>query len=133
LGSITITQRDLERLRNLLSDAVSQSSRDYLEKLEAELNRATIVTPEEIPADVVTMNSTVRLVDLDTDEDMIVTLVYPDEADIRQGKISVLAPIGTGMIGYRVGDIFEWEVPEGTRRLKIAEMMYQPEAAGKDI
>ncbi|MFO7322819.1 MAG: nucleoside diphosphate kinase regulator [Chloroflexota bacterium] len=133
MGSITITQRDLERLRNLLSDAVSQSSRDYLEKLEAELNRATIVTPEEIPADVVTMNSTVRLVDLDTDEDMIVTLVYPDEADIRQGKISVLAPIGTGMIGYRVGDIFEWEVPEGTRRLKIAEMMYQPEAAGKDI
>jgi len=120
------------RLRNLLEDAKATGyrGRDDLKELEAELNRGTVVAPQEVPGDVITMNSKARLIDLDTGEEMIYTLVFPDDADIDQNKISVLAPIGTAMLGYRVGDTFEWKVPEGLRRLKVEELLYQPEAAG---
>ena len=74
--------------------------------------------------------STVRLKDLDSSKELIYSLVFPKEADVDKGKISVLAPVGTAMIGYRVGDIIEWEVPSGLRRLKVEEVLYQPEASG---
>jgi regulator of nucleoside diphosphate kinase len=105
----------------LIDDAKRLAPRgnEYLESLAAELDRGIRVAPTEIPPDVVTMNSRVRLVDLDTNEEMVYTLVFPDDADIAQSKISVLAPIGTAMLGYRVGDTFEWQVPNGTRRLRV--------------
>lgn len=89
-----------------------------------------MVAPEEISRNVITMNSTVALLDMDTGEEEIYTLVFPEAADIAAGKLSVLAPIGTGMLGYEVGDIFEWRVPAGSRRLQVKEIVYQPEAAG---
>ena len=130
--AIYITEYDLTRLRILLEDAKASGyrGRDDLRELEAELNRGTVVAPQEVPGDVITMNSKARLIDLDTGEEMIYTLVFPDDADIDQDKISVLAPIGTAMLGYRVGDTFEWQVPEGLRRLRVEEILYQPEAAG---
>jgi regulator of nucleoside diphosphate kinase len=76
------------------------------------------------------MRSKVRLRDLDTGEEMVYTLVFPSEANFDEGKISVLAPVGTAMLGYRVGSLIEWEVPSGRRRLKVEELLYQPEAAG---
>lgn len=76
------------------------------------------------------MRSTVRLKDLESGKEMIYSLVFPDEADVEQGRISVLAPVGTAMIGYRGGDTIEWEVPSGLRRLKVEEVLYQPEASG---
>ena len=76
------------------------------------------------------MNSQVVLSDLETSEDVIYTLVFPSDADIDAGKISVLAPIGTAILGYRVGDVIEWMVPSGKRRIAIKELRYQPEAAG---
>ena len=76
------------------------------------------------------MNSQACLIDLDTGEKMTYTLVFPRDADVERGKISVLAPIGTAMLGYRVGDVFEWSVPEGLRRLKVKRILYQPEACG---
>jgi len=129
---IHITQFDLERLQRLLQEAKYTGYRksEYLEKLQEELERAEIVSPKEIPGDVITMNSIVCLVDLDTGEEETYTLVFPENADIKQGKISVLAPIGTAMLGYEVGDIFEWEVPAGKRRLRVAKILYQPEASG---
>jgi len=69
-------------------------------------------------------------VDLDTGEEEIYTLVFPENADLKQGKISVFAPIGTAMLGYEVGDIFEWEVPAGKRSLRVEKILYQPEASG---
>jgi regulator of nucleoside diphosphate kinase len=102
----------------------------YLENLLGELNRAQIVAPQEIPGDVITMNSQAILLDLDTQEEEIYTLVYPENANSTEGKVSILAPIGTAMLGYRVGDMFEWEVPAGKRRLKVGKILYQPEAAG---
>jgi regulator of nucleoside diphosphate kinase len=102
----------------------------YLDRLDGELERAEVVNPIDIPKDVVTMRSTVRLKDLDNGKEMVYSLVFPNEADIDEGKISVLAPVGTAMIGYRVGDVIEWEVPSGLRRLKVEEIIYQPEASG---
>jgi regulator of nucleoside diphosphate kinase len=71
-----------------------------------------------------------HLIDLESGEELIYTLVFPHEADIRQGKISVLAPIGTAMLGERVDNVFEWPAPDGLRRLQIKGLLYQPEAAG---
>lgn len=129
---IHITQFDLERLRKLLFDAQSTDYRksEYLEKLQMEINRAEVVSPKDIPSDVVTMNSTVCIEDLDTKEEEIYTLVFPENADLDQGKISILAPIGTAILGYEVGDSFEWDVPAGKRRLRVKKILYQPEASG---
>jgi regulator of nucleoside diphosphate kinase len=76
------------------------------------------------------MRSRVRLKDLVSGETNIYSLVFPKEADFNQGKISVLAPIGTAILGYRKGDTIEWQVPSGLRRLRVDEILYQPEAAG---
>lgn len=130
--TIYITEYDVQRLRELLADAkgAGYRGRDDLRNLEAELNRGKLVVPKDVPGDVITMNSRVCLVDLDTGEETIYTLVFPKDADISQNKISVLAPIGTAMLGYRVGDSFEWQVPEGLRKLTVKEILYQPEASG---
>lgn len=129
--TIFITEFDLKRLRAVIEDAkLQRRGNEYLESLEAELSRGTVVAPADVPPDVVTMNSRVRLVDLDTQEEMEYVLVFPSDADPTQSKISVLAPIGTAMLGYRVGDTFAWEVPDGVRRLQVKEVLYQPEASG---
>lgn len=130
--NIHITEFDLMRLRSLIIEARYSNYRDtpYLDSLAKELNEAIVVPSKEVPPDVITMNSRVRLRDLDADEEMVYTLVFPEDANISQGKVSVLAPIGTAMLGYRVGEIFEWQVPEGIRKIKIEEMLYQPEASG---
>ncbi len=130
--SIYITEYDLARLRDQIDDArrIARRGNEHLDDLVAELDRAHIVAPTEVPHDVVTMNSRVGVVDLDLDEEMVFTLVFPRDADIAQSKISVLAPIGTAVLGYRVGDTFSWVVPDGTRRLKIREILYQPESEG---
>lgn len=130
--AIYITEYDMERLRALLDQASPQERRAnrYLERLETELARAHVLAPAEIPTNVITMNSVARLVDLDTGEEMVYTLVFPEQADPVEGKISVLAPVGTAMLGYRVDDTFLWEVPDGVRTLAVREVLYQPEAAG---
>ena len=130
--TIYITEFDMKRLRELIVEAkrLDRRGSEYLEGLEGELSRGILVAPADVPPDVVTMNSRVSLVDLDTGEEMVWTLVFPNEADVAQSKISVLAPIGTAMLGYRVGDTFEWKVPDGIRRLQVKSVLYQPEAAG---
>lgn len=130
--NIVITELDRQRLMDLIVEAQSGEYRRsiYLEKLRGELDRARIVPPQEIPGDVITMNSKVVLRDMDSGEEETYTLVYPEDANMAEGKVSILAPIGTAMLGYRVGDMFEWEVPAGKRRLKVERILYQPEAAG---
>lgn len=130
--AIQITEMDRKRLLDVIVEAQSAGYRGsvYLEKLRGELERAEVVNPQEIANDVITMNSRVTLIDLDTGEEETYTLVYPENADAAQGKVSILAPIGTAMLGYRAGDVFEWDVPAGTRRLKVEKILYQPEASG---
>ena len=103
---------------------------DYLTALEGELRRARVVPESDVPPEVVTMNSVVRLRDLDTDEMEEYELVYPADADVAHNRISVLAPVGTAILGYRLGDVIEWPVPAGLRRLRVEEVLYQPERAG---
>lgn len=129
--TIYITDRDMDRLRNLVRRAKDANpTRVDLNDLEAELDRARLVASEAVPEEVITMNSKVRLVDRDTGEELIYTLVFPEEANIGQAKISILAPIGTAMFGYRRGDTFQWHVPDGVVTLEVKEILYQPEAAG---
>ena len=129
---IYITQADADKLHELMWAAESEGYRgsEYLRSLKKEMDRAQIVEPEAVPPDVITMNSTASLVDTETGEEMKYTLVFPAEADLSQGKISVLAPIGTAMLGYRVGDTFEWDTPGGRRTIKVEKVIFQPEAAG---
>jgi regulator of nucleoside diphosphate kinase len=129
---IIITRSDYEYLKELLSSEFTQaiSPSDYLESLEVELELAEVVDPERVPKHVVTMNSTVKLRDLDTNEVETYTLVFPDEADIANFKLSVLAPVGTAILGQRVGDVLRWRVPDGWRRLRVVRVLYQPERAG---
>jgi regulator of nucleoside diphosphate kinase len=125
--TIYITKFDLKRLEDLL--AVVQERSDLAE-LEEELQKAKLVDSKEVPPNVVTMNSRVRLLDVDKNRSMVFTLVFPGDADIDAGKLSVLSPIGTAILGYSVGDVIEWRVPRGMRRIKIEHLLYQPEAAG---
>lgn len=131
---IYITHRDKSRLEKMIAELKRKPmNRDDLTSLVTELGRATTVESQDIPEDVVTMNSRVAIIDKDTSEKMTFTLVFPEEADAENNKISVLAPIGSGMLGYRVGDEFEWAVPDGTRRFVIAEVVYQPEARERSL
>lgn len=130
---IYITSADRERLLKLIGkerEFNNTINREYLNNLEKELNNAKIVTSQQVPKNVVTMNSKVLLIDMDTCEEMIYTLVYPQEANLIEDKISILAPVGTAILGYREGDILEWKVPDGVVNLKVEKILYQPEAAG---
>jgi len=128
--TIVITETDHIKLTDLIAGSgLSRRERAQVRALEEELRRAKIVAPNEVPADVVTMETCAELLDLDTGELMEFTVVLPNDANIDDGKISILAPVGTGMLGYRVGDIFEWPAPYGLRRLKVIHVHFQPEAA----
>jgi regulator of nucleoside diphosphate kinase len=129
--NIIMTAADHEELEAVVmfSGKVSDRAQAELRSLQNELRRATVLPANKIPADVITMNSRAELIDLESSERMEFTLVMPSDANIDAGKISVLAPLGTAMLGYRVGDEFEWPVPYGFRRLKVAHVHFQPEAA----
>lgn len=130
--SIRITDRDMRRLRELLKDTKDPLGKDrpYLESLRAELDRARIVASESIRGDVVTMNSTVRVRERDTGRATTITLVFPESADPAANRVSVIAPLGSALLGYRTGDRVSFRVPDGTRECEIEEVLYQPEAAG---
>ena len=129
---IYITDSDMKRLKELVKVAreFGKEDEEYLRELEGELDRGKIVKSKDIPNNVITMNSKVRLRDIDKQEEMVYWLVFPDDADPNQDKISILAPIGMALIGYKVGDIIKWKVPNGIVKLKVKKILYQPEAAG---
>ena len=129
---IIIIAEDYRQLDTLLASKIVRcvNGSDLLDELQAELQRAHIVGKEEMPGDVVTMNSTVSLRDLGTNQIETYTLVYPNGADIANHKLSVLAPNGTAILGYRVGDMLHWRVPEGLRGLKVERVTQPPERNG---
>ena len=129
---IIVSSDDFERLNNLFFSrfTVVFIDKPYLQSLRGELNIAKVLPPDRIPTDVVTMNSTVRLRDVHSKDVETYTLVYPEDANIAEGKLSVLAPIGTAILGCRVRDLVRWQVPRGTIRLHIEELVFQPERDG---
>lgn len=130
---IYVTARDFQRLDDLLSIEQADNFRDRndLKALATELRSAQVVDSREIPPDVVTMNTRLVFRDLEDGQCSEVTLVFPDAANIDDGRISVISPIGTALLGYARGDTIEWTVPAGTRRLRIEQILFQPEAAGR--
>jgi regulator of nucleoside diphosphate kinase len=128
---IYIAEDDRAKLDTLirLMAARDDQQASYLTALAGELRRARVVPRSQLPPDVVTMNSTVRLRDLETGEEETYTLVYPADADIGANRLSVLAPVGTALLGYRAGDVVEWPVPAGVSRFRIEEVVSQPRGA----
>ena len=129
--NIIVSVLDRERLQSLINSALldSRVPIENLNALESELTRAKVLHHEDVPPDVITMNSTVRFAELEGDEEESYTLVYPRDADAANGKISVFAPIGTALLGYRVGDVVEWSVPAGKRHLQIISVQHESEPA----
>ena len=127
---IILSSLDLERLESLLEDVGDKVPGSSV--LLAELARAEVVEPKEVPASTVTMNSTVCFQMLPAGEKFELTLVYPKDMNGDPSRISVLAPVGGALLGLSVGQDIEWPVPGGkTIRVKITEVTYQPERDGQ--
>lgn len=128
---VFVTDKDRSRLKALIRTLrYHRRCGAYLNALERELRRARVVPSWEVPEDTVTMNSRVRVRDMDEDERVICSVVYPEQAGHEEDWISVLSPLGTALLGNRVGDVARCSLPSGTRDLKIEKLFYQPEAAG---
>lgn len=132
MKDIIISSLDMARLRSQIDKARSGgiNAPINLNPLISELDRAKVLPPEKMPPDVVTMNSIVKLDYLNSSKTMQIEIVYPRQADTTKRKISIFAPVATAMLGYRKGDIIKLEVPGGLTELRIADIVYQPEAAG---
>ena len=132
MGNIIVNRLDYARIKKCINDAkqFNSISKMEAEKLLTELDSGEVVEPEAIPANVVTMNSIVKLSFLNSNKQVQFQIVYPELADPKDHKISIFSPIATALIGYKVGDEVEWIVPSGLTQLRIDEIIYQPEAAG---
>jgi regulator of nucleoside diphosphate kinase len=130
--TIHITKFDMDRLLELIEGVRSspKGTKVDLDLLEKELYSGVLVDPADVPKDVITMNSKVSIADTQSGETMTYTLVFPSAANISENRLSILAPLGMALLGYRKGDIIEWAVPGGVRKLKVDDIIYQPEAAG---
>ena len=130
--SIYITDHDYTRLHNLISSLrwFADDGAGNLSALERELRRAKIVESASIPSDVVTMNTTLRIRDLNSGEPERFTLVFPPSADWDSNRISILAPVGIAVLGCREGDEIECSAPAGIRRFRVEEILDQPERSG---
>lgn len=128
-----ITYPDLMQLAQAIVDVQRQPMRTATEReqLKRELARRVPVTAKGVPSDVITLNSDVQLLDLATGDILGCTLVLPEEADAALFKVSVLAPVGMALLGHRVGDVIDRQIPGGVQRMKVLRLLYQPETAGQ--
>ena len=127
---ITLSSLDLERIEALLA-ALPASVFPGKAELQAELDRADVVEPQDIPPTVVTMNSTVRFAIAETGKEFCLSLVYPRDMDCSADRLSILAPVGAALLGLSVGDELTWPGPGGkTMTVRVQEVVYQPERAG---
>lgn len=131
-STIKITNADYEKLYNVIQLAKNTKTSEIkeLDTLGNEIKRAEKVDPHKIAPDFITMNSEIEIIDLETKKTMTIKLVYPQDADIKQGKVSVLSPLGSALIGYKLGDSISFEVPKGKKVVKVSKILFQPEANG---
>jgi len=129
---IIMNKLDYARILKCIQDGKSRKTINAAEaeNLLNELHAAKIVEPYEVPGDIVTMNSIVRIKFLKTGKEIRFQIVYPDQADMKANKISIFSPVATALIGYKVSDEIDWMVPSGLTKIRIEEIIYQPEAEG---
>lgn len=132
MKKVTLTKNDYTRIYKAITDAKNSKTinSNEAEKLLSELSKAEIVPSEKIDKDVVTMNSEVKLFFENTQKEQSFKIVYPQDSNLKENKISIFSPIATALIGYKIGDEIEWIVPGGMTKIKIIDLIYQPEAAG---
>lgn len=132
MGNIIVNRLDYIRIQKQIGEAKQNKTIEAseAEKLINELNSATILDPDKIPGDVVTMNSVVKITFVDAGKQQEFKIVYPNEANLKEKRVSIFSPVATALIGFRVGDLIEWMVPGGLTKIRIDEIIYQPEAAG---
>jgi regulator of nucleoside diphosphate kinase len=132
MKKIILNKLDYLRIQKHIRDARMKKTIEAAEaqKLINELESATLVEPQEIPSDVVTMNSVVKISFVGEECQQEFRIVYPNEADFKSRKVSIFSPVATALIGFRIGDLIEWMVPGGMKQIKIDGIIYQPEAAG---
>ncbi|WP_176719490.1 nucleoside diphosphate kinase regulator [Rhodohalobacter halophilus] len=133
MNPILLTKLDHTRITKALNSALDKRTvfQNDADGILNEINSALLVESYEIPPDIVTMNSIVKLKFMNQNKETEIQIVYPDEADSAKNKISIFSPIATALIGYRVGDEIEWFVPAGLTKMKIMKIIYQPEMAGE--
>ncbi|MDR8389983.1 nucleoside diphosphate kinase regulator [Aliifodinibius sp. S!AR15-10] len=133
MNAITISTLDYQRIYKSINEAEDSNSitEKEAQALAGELEKAKIVEPQEMPNDVITMNSKVKITFVKSNKQIELKIVYPHEADINQNLISIFSPIAAALIGYKVGDTIDWIVPSGPTSIKIDEIIYQPEAEGQ--
>ena len=125
-----MSRLDYDRIEALLEDAGKRGI--DIAALESEIARAEVVEPAQMPKDVISMNSTARFRDETSNEERELTLVYPRDANGEAGRVSILAPVGSALLGLRVGQSIDWPVPGNrTITLRVLSVEYQPEAAGE--
>lgn len=132
MKKVTLTKNDYTRIYKAITDAKNSKTinSNEAEKLLSEISKAEIVPSEKIDKDVVTMNSEVKLFFENTQKEQSFKIVYPQDANLKENKISIFSPIATALIGYKISDEIEWIVPGGMTKIKIVDLIYQPEAAG---
>lgn len=132
-NEIMITGFDYGRIMSMIDqmrNAFSKEQKENAEKLVMELKRARKVDSSAIPRDCVTMNSIFEIKEVDESDTRTLALVFPEKAKIEENRVSILSPVGTAVLGYRVGNVIHWKVPAGIKKFIITRMLYQPEAAG---
>ncbi|RYF24700.1 MAG: nucleoside diphosphate kinase regulator [Comamonadaceae bacterium] len=128
--SITLSSLDVDRIEALMA-GIPASAFPGKADLQAELDRADVLAPEQMPADVVTMNSTVQFAIRETGKDFCLSLVYPRDMDGSADRISIFAPVGSALLGLAVGDELAWPGPGGKpMTVQVKQIVYQPESAG---
>lgn len=125
IPKLLLLDTDVEQIKRLLNDKALENNQ-YCRMLREEVLKGKIVAKEQLPANVITMHSKIKVLDLEDGDTSTYTLVYPWETDVDSGKISIFAPIGTALLGYRQNDIIDWKVPGGIAKFKILEVN-QPE------
>lgn len=133
--TITVTQLDFLRLTKLIQTIRNNKSVDpvYLEFLGLELQKALKIDSKLITPDFITMNSVLNVFFLDSGKTMELRLVYPQSANLSNGLISVLSPLGCALLGYKAGDVVTFNAPKGEQKVRIEKVIYQPEANGEDL
>ncbi len=128
--AVIVGSGDLARLRAVVEWHLSGRDREAAERLEAELDRAIVIPQEDLPPEIVTMDSCVVFEDVEAGRTREITLCYPREADPARGRISILAPVATALLELRVGDSIEWPMPDHRKAtLRITSVLSQPDAA----